>query len=81
MYERPSADLSTEFMVLKKSGHSPANPGVLFPKSPKVLNTAKGYGGLNTVTKNLRHYDFSCLFSLNIGETRGDIAGVLGIGI
>ncbi len=52
------------------------NPEVLFPKSPKVLNTAVGYGGMKTVTGNLRHYDFSCLFGLNMGETRGDTAGV-----
>ena len=32
------------------------------------------------VSKNLRHYDFSCLFGPQKGQTRGDIAGVLGIG-
>lgn len=69
-----SADMVTvsKFLVTSRQ-----YPGVLFPKSPKVLNTAIGYGGLNTVTKNLRHYDFSCLFGPQKGQTRGDIAGVL----
>lgn len=69
-----SADMVTvsKFLVTSRQ-----YPGVLFPKSPKVLNTAIGYGGLNTVTNNLRHYDFSCLFGPQKGQTRGDIAGVL----
>ena len=54
-------------------------PGVLFQISPKVRNISIGYGGLNTVTKNLRHYDFFCLFGPQKGQTRDDIAGVLGI--
>ena len=64
-----SADMVTvsKFLVTSRQ-----YPGVLFPKSPKVLNTAIGYGGLNTVTKNLRHYDFFLSFQPQYWGDKGE---------